>query len=94
MNNEFASQSSRFATNSDKSWSIAHKELRSDRASFFVNRSWHNGTRTISYLARVTSAGTATAPAPKVEAMYEPQRIALGNSKTLTTLRREAVAEN
>ena len=92
VNNDFASQSSRFRTNSDSSWNVAHKELRSDRASFFVNRSWRGGTRTISYLARVTSAGVATAPAAKVEAMYDPEQLALSESKTLTTLRKEAVA--
>ncbi len=91
VNNDFASQSSRFSTNSDNTWSIAHKELRSDRASFFINRSWHSGTRTISYLARVTSAGIATAPAAKVEAMYDPERLALSDSKTLTTLKKQTV---
>ncbi|MBT8045355.1 MAG: hypothetical protein KJO79_10430, partial [Verrucomicrobiae bacterium] len=92
VNNDFASQSSRFKTNSDSSWSVAHKELRSDRASFFINRSWRGGTRSIAYLARVTSAGVATAPAAKVEAMYDPEKIALSNSKTLTTLRKETIA--
>jgi len=91
VNNNFASQSSRFKTNSDSSWSINHKELRSDRASFFIDRSWRSGTRTIAYLARVTSAGVATAPAAKVEAMYDPERIALSDSKTLTTLRKETI---
>jgi uncharacterized protein YfaS (alpha-2-macroglobulin family) len=91
VNNNFASQRSRFSTNSDNTWRIAHKELRSDRASFFINRSWRNGTRTISYLARVTSAGIATAPAAKVEAMYDPERIALSDSKILTTLKNETI---
>ncbi|MCP5535765.1 MAG: hypothetical protein H7A51_05960 [Akkermansiaceae bacterium] len=91
VNNDFASQSSRFTTNSDSSWSIAHKELRSDRASFFINRSWGGGTRSIAYLARVTSAGVATAPAAKVEGMYDPTKIALSDSKTLTTLKKETI---
>ena len=91
VNNDFKSQSSRYITNSDNRWSINHKELRSDRASFFINRSWRGDTRTISYLARVTTAGVATAPVAKVEAMYDPEQIALSESKTLTTLRKEAV---
>ncbi|MBT8036498.1 MAG: hypothetical protein KJO21_03035 [Verrucomicrobiae bacterium] len=91
VNNDFASQRSQFNTNSDNAWRIAHKELRSDRASFFINRSWHQGTQTISYLARVTSAGTATAPAAKVEAMYDPERLALSDSKKLTTLQLKTV---
>ena len=91
VNNDFASQSSRFKTNADSSWSINHKELRSDRASFFINRSWRGGTRSIAYLARVTSAGIATAPAAKVEAMYDPEKLALSDSKTLTTLKKETI---
>jgi uncharacterized protein YfaS (alpha-2-macroglobulin family) len=91
VNNDFASQSSRFKTNADSSWSINHKELRSDRASFFINRSWRGGTRSIAYLARVTSAGIATAPAAKVEAMYDPEKLALSDSKTLTTLKKETM---
>ncbi|BDS05565.1 membrane protein [Oceaniferula spumae] len=91
VNNDFASQSSKFKGNSDYQWSINHKELRSDRASFFVNRSWSGGTRTVSYLARVTTAGTATAPAAKVECMYDPIQLALSDSKKLTTLKKEAV---
>ena len=91
MNNDFASQSSRFKGNSDYEWSINHKELRSDRACFFVNRSWHGGTRTVSYLARVTSAGIATAPAAKVECMYDPVQIALSDSNKLTTKKKETI---
>lgn len=91
VNNDFASQRSKFRGNSDYQWSIAHKELRADRASFFVNRSWRNGTRTVSYLARVTSAGTATAPAAKVECMYDPEQIAISDSAKLTTLKKETV---
>jgi len=91
VNNDFASQSSKFKGNSDYQWTINHKELRSDRASFFVNRSWKNGTRTVSYLARVTSAGVATAPAAKVECMYDPIQIAITDSKMLTTKKKEAV---
>lgn len=91
VNNDFASQSSRFKTNTDNAWRMSHKELRSDRAIFFLDQSWRQGTRTISYLARVTSAGVATAPAAKVEAMYDPEQLALSNSKTLTTLKKGTV---
>jgi uncharacterized protein YfaS (alpha-2-macroglobulin family) len=91
VNNNFASQSAHIQAQSDNAWDISHKELRSDRAVFFIDRSWSKGTRTISYLARVTSAGTATAPAAKVEAMYEPERLALSKSQTMTTLKKETV---
>jgi len=91
VNNDFASQSSRFKGNSDYQWTINHKELRADRASFFVNRSWRNGTRTVSYMARVTSAGIATAPAAKVECMYDPDQVAITDSAKLTTLKKAAV---
>ena len=91
VNNDFASQRSKFRGNSDYQWSINHKELRSDRASFFVNRSWKNGMRTISYLARVTSAGVATAPAAKVECMYDPIQVAITDSVKLTTRKKETV---
>lgn len=91
VNNDFASQSSRFRTNTDSRWRVNHRELRSDRASFFITRSWRSGTRSLSYLARVTSAGIATAPAAKVEAMYDPEQIALSESNTMTTLKKETV---
>lgn len=91
VNNDFESQRSRFKTNSDNSWNITHKELRSDRAVFFFDRSWRSGSRTISYLARVTSAGSAIAPSAKVEAMYDPEKIAISKSRSLTTLRKETI---
>jgi len=92
VNNQFASQRSHHTSSSDNDWQISHKELRSDRAVFFIDRSWQNATRTISYLARVTTAGTATAPAAKVEAMYDPEQLALTKSATLTTLKKTTVA--
>ena len=39
----------------------------------------------------MTTAGIATAPAAKVEAMYDPEQLALSESNTLTTLKKEAV---
>lgn len=85
VNNNFSSQRSRIKTNSENTWEISHKELRSDRSVFFLDRTWRNGSETISYLARVTFAGQASAPAAKIEAMYEPEQIALSASQTITT---------
>ncbi|NWK57066.1 hypothetical protein HW115_15695 [Verrucomicrobiaceae bacterium N1E253] len=93
VNNQFESQRSRFSTNTDHSWKITHKELRSDRAVFFFDRSWGGSKRTLSYLARVTSAGTAVAPSAKVEAMYDPEQLALSKSQTLTTLKKGSMAD-
>ena len=44
-----------------------------ERAVFFLNYVPRGGTYTVSYHARVTTAGEATAPPAKVEAMYEPE---------------------
>jgi uncharacterized protein YfaS (alpha-2-macroglobulin family) len=38
------------------------------------------------YLARVRAAGTATAPAAKVEAMYDPDIVGLTASQPIVTL--------
>ena len=92
VNDDFESQKSRFKGNSQNHWLINHQELRADRALFFVNRSWNDSTQTISYLARVTSAGTATSPAAKVECMYDPLQLAITESLRLTTIKKKAVS--
>jgi uncharacterized protein YfaS (alpha-2-macroglobulin family) len=57
-------------------WPGSFQEARKDRMLFFAN--WvEPGTYQLSYLARVRAAGTATAPAAKIEAMYQPARFAL-----------------
>lgn len=92
VNQEFDSQSAAFGNRHATSNWLSHKELRSDRAVFFLNAYQGSGKRTISYLARVTAAGSAAAPAAKIEAMYEPQQVALSDSQRLTTREKPAVA--
>ena len=60
---------------------MSHSELRSDRAVFFLDHVWRKGTYTVTYLARCTLAGQATAPPAKVESMYEPDNFALSASR-------------
>ena len=55
----------------------SHTELRKDRALFFSDYVYRAGDYQIQYLARVVATGEATAPAAKIEAMYEPQRYGL-----------------
>ena len=59
---------------------MSHQELRDDRAVFFIDHPDRGGSHSLSYLARVTSAGEAIAPPAKVEAMYDPQSFALSSS--------------
>ncbi len=83
VNEEFASQSAE-GVSTARQWQISHKELRGDRASFFIDFSPHRGTYTIQYLARCTLPGTATAPPAKIESMYDPENVALSASRTFT----------
>jgi uncharacterized protein YfaS (alpha-2-macroglobulin family) len=64
-------------------WVSDHRELRADRAVFFVNH-LAPGHYHISYLARVRVAGTAYAPAAKAEEMYHPERFGLAAGLVLT----------
>jgi uncharacterized protein YfaS (alpha-2-macroglobulin family) len=59
-----------------------YRELRADRVLFFGNQV-PAGRYGVRYLARVRAAGTSTAPAAKVEAMYEPERFGLSSSQVL-----------
>jgi alpha-2-macroglobulin len=54
-------------------WISSYRELREDRALFFADL-LNPGTYKLHYLARVISAGRATAPAAKIEDMYHPDR--------------------
>ena len=83
VNTEFASQAGRLRK--EGSWRISHQEIRDDRAVFFINHLPRSGNYTLSYHARVTSAGAAVAPPAKVEAMYEPEFFALSASRQFTT---------
>ena len=56
-------------------WMSDYQELRDDRAVFFCDHLYAGHFR-LQYLARVRAAGTATAPAAKIEEMYHPDRFA------------------
>ncbi|GDY22109.1 membrane protein [Verrucomicrobiota bacterium] len=81
---EFVTQKTTVNIGSDGWWSD-HHELRTDRALFFRNE-LAAGRHTIRYLARVRTAGTATAPSTKIEEMYAPDRHGLTETQTLTSL--------
>jgi uncharacterized protein YfaS (alpha-2-macroglobulin family) len=83
VNNSFASQAANLqaGNTSERSWSVSHHEIRADRVMFFLDRPSRRGTHTLSYLARVTMEGRAYAPPAKVEAMYDPERLALSASR-------------
>ena len=85
VNGDFASQKSHVKDPSKGNWNISRRELRNDRALFFLNKSWRRGQQTISYLARVTSDGKVHAPPAKVEAMYNPSQYGLSESNILST---------
>ncbi|HIG80995.1 MAG TPA: hypothetical protein EYQ62_05000, partial [Verrucomicrobiales bacterium] len=70
---------------SGKNWRVSHKVLRKDRAVFYANN-LPRGRHEFKYLARVRAAGTATAPAAKVEAMYDPGIVGLTASQPIVTL--------
>ncbi len=60
------------------------QEIRADRMLFFANEV-APGSYTLRYLARVRSAGSATAPAAKVEEMYNPGRRGLTATQVLSS---------
>jgi hypothetical protein len=66
-------------------WRVSHKVLRKDRAVFYANN-LPRGRHQFKYLARVRAAGSATAPAAKVEAMYDPDIVGLSASQPIVTL--------
>lgn len=86
VNNDFASQRSMTAPQTGEgNWNVSHKELRDDRAVFYLDYVGSQGTYNVSYLARCTLAGEAMAPPAKVESMYDPTKVALSASRTFHT---------
>ena len=61
-------------------WVSDYKELRQDRALFFMDVIYP-GRYTLHYLARVISGGNTIAPSAKIEEMYHPERF--GNTETM-----------
>ena len=82
VNPVFKTQETRAEGTLTRDWVSSYKELREDRALFFAD-SIAPGRYTLHYLARVCAAGTATAPAAKVEEMYHPERFGLSGSVKL-----------
>jgi hypothetical protein len=58
--------------------------MRADRVVYFCDH-LPAGAYTFRYLARVRSAGTATAGPTKVEEMYRPERFGLGEPTKLVS---------
>ena len=86
VNNDFKSQRAAVGlATSEHDWNVSHTELRTDRAEFFLDHVYRKGTYTVSYLARCTLAGEATAPPAKVESMYDPENYALSASRNFAT---------
>lgn len=85
VNPTFKTQQMRAGENLGADWLSDYRELREDRALFFAD-SVFPGRYTIRYLARVVSAGSATAPSAKIEEMYHPERCGLTASQRITTL--------
>jgi uncharacterized protein YfaS (alpha-2-macroglobulin family) len=83
VNNDFASQKANpnAGGTSEKSWKVSHSEIRADRVMFFYD-DWYRGNQSLTYLARCTMEGEATAPPAKVESMYDPDSIALSASRS------------
>ena len=86
VNTDFKSQRAATGTaTSESDWNVSHSELRTDRAVFFLDHISRKGTYTVTYLARCTLAGQATAPPAKVESMYNPENFALSASRVFTS---------
>lgn len=83
VNTDFVSQSSHHSNKLRPSYQISRQEFRDERALFFYDQTWGNGTQRVSYLARITTAGTCQVPPAKIEAMYEPQIRALSGASTM-----------
>ena len=85
INPVFKSQETRAGEELGRLWTSDHQELRDDRVLFFADEI-DSGEYTIRYLARVRTAGTATAPASKIEEMYHPERFGLTETMLVTSL--------
>jgi uncharacterized protein YfaS (alpha-2-macroglobulin family) len=76
---EFRSQAGAGLGGAESDWVSSHRELRADRAVFFCD-DLRPGRYRIQYLARVRSVGVVSAPAAKIEEMYQPARMGLTGS--------------
>ena len=85
LNPAFKSQETLAGERLGSDWVSSYHELREDRALFFADL-LHPGRYTLRYLARVTAAGTATAPAAKIEEMYHPERFGTTGTTHMSAL--------
>ena len=90
VNDDFASQKSVHSNKVKRNYRISRKEFRNERSLFFLNRSWGTQKQEITYLVRVTAAGTVHAPPAKIEAMYNPSQYGLSEAHTFTTVKKAA----
>ena len=67
-------------------WTYDHQEMRRDRILYFRDSFSGSGRFHLQYLARVIAEGTVTAPAARIEAMYDPAQFGLCPAEKLTTL--------
>jgi uncharacterized protein YfaS (alpha-2-macroglobulin family) len=67
-------------------WYCDHRELRADKALFFTDHAPDRGKFVLRYLARVIAEGDVVAPPAKVEAMYEPERYGLSETRRFITV--------
>lgn len=87
VNPEFRAQAVGGGEKFEKSWAADYQEIRADRVLYFCDH-LAPGTYTFQYLARVRSAGAATAPSAKVEEMYRPERFGLSEVARLESAAR------
>jgi len=82
VHSDFASQRAIVGgRTSENDWRVSHRELRTDRACFYLDWIASAGTYTLNYLVRCTLPGEAVAPPAKVESMYDPENVALSSSR-------------
>ena len=67
-------------------WTYDHQEMRRDRILYFRDSFSGSGRFHLQYLARVVAEGTVTAPAARIEAMYDPAQFGLCPAEKFTTL--------
>ena len=82
INPEFKTQETQGVAARDDSGLCDYKELRTDRALFFIN-DLEAGDYVLRYVARVRAVGQVTAPSAKVEEMYQPEHYGLSESQEL-----------
>src|SRR5207302_11300187 len=85
VNSIFKSEAVRAGERLGTEWFSDFHELREDRALFFADHV-APGNYTIRYLARVRTAGDATAPGAKIEEMYHPERFGITETVPITSV--------